>query len=122
MKNKPVYETDTITVTSETGKTLAGGYRLITLPRAKTGIAMNGYGFGNTERTTNLLLPGMTDETYICIVNVPSDMQVCTPQKAKEIVNAIYDKKHVWVIDWRWRVITFIWQLIPNIVWRRMNI
>jgi len=50
---------------------------------------MNGYGFGNTERTTNLLLPGMTDETYICIVNVPSDMQVCTPQKAKEIVNAV---------------------------------
>lgn len=89
VKNKPVYETDTITVTSETGKTLAGGYRLITLPRAKTGIAMNGYGFGNTERTTNLLLPGMTDETYICIVNVPSDMQVCTPQKAKEIVNAV---------------------------------
>ena len=41
---------------------------------------------------------------------------------AKEIVNAIYDKKHVWVIDWRWRVITFFWQLIPNIVWRRMNI
>lgn len=35
VKNKPVYETDTITVTSETGKTLAGGYRLITLPRAK---------------------------------------------------------------------------------------
>ncbi|MBF0834573.1 DUF3858 domain-containing protein, partial [Bacteroides acidifaciens] len=65
------------------------GYRLITLPHAKTGIAMNGYGSGNTERTTNLLLPGMTDETYICVVNVPSDMQVCTPQKAKEITNAV---------------------------------
>ncbi len=41
---------------------------------------------------------------------------------AKEIVRAIYKKKHVWVIDWRWRIITFFWQLIPRIVWRRMNV
>ena len=89
VKNKPAHETDTIRVTPETGKTLAGGYRLITLPHAKTGIAMNGYGFGNTERTTNLLLPAKADETYICVVSVPENMQICTPQKTKEITNPV---------------------------------
>ncbi len=83
VKNKSVHETDTVTVTSETGKTLAGGYRLITLPHVKTGIAMNGYGFGNAERTMNLLLPGMTDETYICVVNVPSHRHEDIPQNVK---------------------------------------
>lgn len=85
----PVRQTDTLTVTSTTGKTLAGGYRLITLPRAVNGLAMNGYGLGGTERKTNLLLPRKADETYTCIVHVPAEMQVCTPQKNKEIANTI---------------------------------
>lgn len=89
VKNKSVSETDTVTVTTETGKALAGGYRLITLPHAKAGFARNGYGSGNTERTNNLLLPAKADETYTCVVSVPAGMQVCTPQKTKEIANAV---------------------------------
>lgn len=85
----PMRQTDTLTVTPTTGKTLAGGYRLITLPRPANGLAMSGYGLGSSERKTNLLLPRMADETYICIVNVPAEMKVCAPQKSKEIANAV---------------------------------
>lgn len=89
IKDRAVHKTDTLTVTPETGSMLAGGYRLITLPRAKAGLARYGYGAGNMQRTTNLLLPRLADETYICVVDVPSDMQVCTPQTVKEINNAV---------------------------------
>lgn len=89
VKNKAVRETDTLTVTPETGKTLAGGYRLVTLPHAKDGLARYGYGSGSTRRTTNLLLPYKADETYTCVVSVPAGMQVCTPQTNQEITNGV---------------------------------
>ena len=41
---------------------------------------------------------------------------------AKQIVVAIYHQRHSVVIDWRWRVLTFFWRLLPNWVWRRLNI
>lgn len=41
---------------------------------------------------------------------------------AKQIVVAIYHQRHVVVIDWRWRVLTFFWRLLPDWVWRRLNI
>lgn len=41
---------------------------------------------------------------------------------ASEIVKAIKRKKHVHVIDWRYRIITFFWRLIPNALWRKLNI
>lgn len=83
----PVQAQDTLTVTAESGKALAGGYRLVTLPLARNGFAMYGYGRGNSERKTNLLLPRKADETYTCWVNLPAEMQLCTPQKVKEITN-----------------------------------
>ncbi len=41
---------------------------------------------------------------------------------AREIVSAIYRHKHIRVIDWRWRIITFFWRLIPNFLWRRLSV
>lgn len=38
---------------------------------------------------------------------------------AKRIVAAIYARKHVVVIDWRWRMLTCLWRLLPNWIWRR---
>lgn len=41
------------------------------------------------------------------------------PEKvAKEIVRAINAKKHVRIIDWRYRILTALWQLIPKCLWR----
>ena len=41
---------------------------------------------------------------------------------AGQIVAAIYHQRHVVVIDWRWRVLTFFWRLLPRWVWRSMNV
>lgn len=43
------------------------------------------------------------------------------PEKvARQIVSAIEHRRRVVVIDWRYAVITYIWQLIPRWVWERM--
>lgn len=41
---------------------------------------------------------------------------------AKAIVRAVYAKKHVCIIDWRYRLIVFFWRLIPNVLWRRLKL
>lgn len=41
---------------------------------------------------------------------------------ARDIVGSIYSKRHIRVIDARYRVLTFAWRLIPNWIWRRMRL
>lgn len=41
---------------------------------------------------------------------------------ARSIVKAVYSKRYVKIIDWRWRIITFFWKLIPQTIWKRMPI
>lgn len=41
---------------------------------------------------------------------------------AKKIINAIYHKRSVRIIDWRYRVLVFFWRLIPRWLWVRLSI
>ena len=41
---------------------------------------------------------------------------------AKAIMKAVKQKKHVCVIDWRWRLLTAVWRRIPRWIWRRMKL
>lgn len=41
---------------------------------------------------------------------------------AKAIVKAVNQKKHVCVIDWKWRLLTALWRRIPRWLWRRMKL
>lgn len=41
---------------------------------------------------------------------------------AKSIMKAIDKKRHISVIDWRWCILTALWRLIPNWIWRRMKL
>ena len=41
---------------------------------------------------------------------------------AKDIIKAIHAKKHVRVIDWRYRILTALCQLIPRWIWRRIKL
>lgn len=41
---------------------------------------------------------------------------------ARSIVRAIYSKRHVKVIDMRYRMLVSAWRLIPKWLWRRMKI
>jgi short-subunit dehydrogenase len=41
---------------------------------------------------------------------------------AKKIISAIYRKRSVMIIDWRYRILVFFWQLIPRKLWVKLPI
>lgn len=41
---------------------------------------------------------------------------------ARLIVKAISNYNHVRVVDWRYRILTFFWRLLPDCLWRRLSI
>lgn len=41
---------------------------------------------------------------------------------ARHIVSAIEKRRHVYVIDGRWRVITAMWRRIPRWLWRKLRV
>ncbi len=45
------------------------------------------------------------------------------PEKvAKSIVKAIYSKRHIRIIDWRYRLLTALWRRVPRCLWRYLKI
>lgn len=53
----------------------------------------------------------------------PQYPMLLKPEKvAREMVRAIKRGRHVWVIDWRWRIATALWRRIPRCIWRRMKV
>ena len=49
-------------------------------------------------------------------------MMLRPQQVAKEMVEAIERRRHVRVIDWRWRIITALWRLMPRCIWRKLSL
>ena len=41
---------------------------------------------------------------------------------ARDMLSSIRHRRHVRVIDWRWRLITRLWRLIPRCLWRRLKL
>lgn len=41
---------------------------------------------------------------------------------ARELLRAVMSHRHVHVIDWRYRILVFFWRLIPDRLWRKLNI
>lgn len=41
---------------------------------------------------------------------------------AREIVSAINSRRHIRVIDWRYRLLTAFWRRIPRCIWRRFKL
>ena len=41
---------------------------------------------------------------------------------ARKLLRAVKAHRHVRVIDWRYRILVFFWRLIPNFIWRKLNI
>ena len=39
---------------------------------------------------------------------------------AKDIVKAVERKRHICIIDWKWRLLTAVWRRIPRWFWRRL--
>lgn len=41
---------------------------------------------------------------------------------ARQIVNAIHNKRHIKVIDWRYALMTALWRRIPRPLWRHLKL
>ena len=67
------------------------------------------------------LRPGFVD-TELLGKDKKYPMLMRTEVVARQIVNAINSRKSVCVIDWRYRVLTFFWRLIPRYLWVRLKI
>ena len=65
--------------------------------------------------------PGFVD-TALLSGDFHYPMMLKPERVAKDIVKAINKKKHVRVIDWRYRLLTGLWQLIPRWLWRRIRL
>ena len=53
----------------------------------------------------------------------PKYPMLLKPEKvAREMVHAIKHRRHVWVIDWRWRIVTALWRRIPRCLWRNLKV
>lgn len=49
-------------------------------------------------------------------------MLMRTEPVARMMAKAVLAHRRVVVLDWRWRVVTSLWHLIPNWLWRRMRV
>lgn len=65
--------------------------------------------------------PGFVD-TALLAGDFKYPMLLKPEQVAKEIVYAIRHKKHIRVIDWKYRLLTAFWRRIPRCIWRRFKL
>lgn len=65
--------------------------------------------------------PGFVD-TALLNDDFPYPLMMKPEAVAQDIVQSIYRKRHVRIIDWRYRVLTMGWRLIPRWLWRRLKI
>ena len=65
--------------------------------------------------------PGFVD-TALLNGDFKSHMLLQPAAVARDIVGSIYNRRHVRIIDLRYRILTFFWRLIPNWLWRRFRL
>jgi NADP-dependent 3-hydroxy acid dehydrogenase YdfG len=65
--------------------------------------------------------PGFVD-TALLSGDFKYPMMLRPERVAKDIVSAIKGRKHIRVIDWKYRLMTALWRRIPRWVWRRMRL
>ena len=64
--------------------------------------------------------PGFVDTPLLSGKHYP--MLMDRHDVARRMVSAVNAGKHVCVIDWRWRVVTWLWRLIPRFAWRNVRL
>ena len=65
--------------------------------------------------------PGFVD-TALLSGDFHYPMMLQPEDVAKEIVYALNHKKHIRIIDWKYRVLTAFWRRIPRWLWRRFRL
>ena len=74
----------------------------------------------NANITFTDIRPGFVD-TPLLAGTRPFPMLMNVQSVALSIVKAIYKRRHVIVLDWRWRLLTAAWRLVPPALWRRFT-
>ncbi len=64
--------------------------------------------------------PGFVTTALIANGNYP--MQMTVEKTARLIMKALKRKKRVAIIDWKYRLLVFMWRLIPRFVWERLPV
>lgn len=62
--------------------------------------------------------PGFVDTPLIENTNYP--LKLNSQDVARQIVKAIVKKRHVCVVDWRYRCLVAIWRMLPRWIWRKL--
>lgn len=65
--------------------------------------------------------PGFVD-TALLSGDFHYPMMLKPEDVARDIVSAIKARRHVRVIDWRYRLLTVLWRCLPRFVWRRIKL
>ena len=65
--------------------------------------------------------PGFVD-TALLSGSFRYPMMLRPESVARDIVSSIRKRRHVRVIDTRYRVLNFFWRLVPNFIWRRLRL
>ena len=65
--------------------------------------------------------PGFVD-TALLSGDFKYPMMLRPERVAKDIVSAIKGRKHIRVVDWKYRLLTALWRRIPRWVWRRLRL
>lgn len=64
--------------------------------------------------------PGFVDTPLLAEGKYPMKMEA--GYATDLMVRAIYRRKHVVVVDWKYCVLTFFWRWLPHCLWRRLRI
>ena len=64
--------------------------------------------------------PGFVDTDLLAGGRYP--MLMDKTAVARGLIRAVCARRHVYVIDWRYRLLVFFWRLIPNFIWRKLNV
>ena len=49
-------------------------------------------------------------------------MVMKTPYVARKIVRGLSKGKRLIIVDWRYRIVSYVWHMIPSRIWERMNL
>lgn len=63
--------------------------------------------------------PGFVD-TALLAGDFRYPMMLKPERVAREIVQAINGRRHIRVVDWKYRLLTAVWRRIPRCIWRRL--
>lgn len=64
--------------------------------------------------------PGFVETDLLGGDSYPMMLDKCAV--ARDIVGSIERRRHVRVVDWRWRVVTWLWRRVPRCLWRRLSL